>query len=36
MKTALLLGAMYDGKPVIPVDVVCRDFFPPHAGHVPA
>jgi len=27
MNTALLLMARYDGKPVIPVEDVCRDFF---------
>lgn len=27
MNTAFLLTAMYDGKAVIPVDLVCRDFF---------
>jgi hypothetical protein len=27
MKTAFMLMARYDGLPVIPVDVVCRDFF---------
>lgn len=27
MKTAFMLLARYDGLPVIPVDVVCRDFF---------
>jgi hypothetical protein len=28
MNTAFLLMAQYDGKAVIPADVVCRDFFP--------
>lgn len=27
MNTAFLLMAKYDGQPVIPLDVVCRDFF---------
>ncbi|WRQ05462.1 hypothetical protein [Ralstonia phage AhaGv] len=27
MKTAFLLMAQYDGKAVIPLDDVCRDFF---------
>jgi hypothetical protein len=27
MKTTLLLMAQYDSKPVISVEVVCRDFF---------
>lgn len=27
MKTAFMLLARYDGLPVIPIDVVCRDFF---------
>jgi hypothetical protein len=27
MKTAFMLLARYDGLPVIPVDVVCKDFF---------
>ena len=27
MNTAFLLMAQYGGKPVIPVDDVCRDFF---------
>ena len=27
MKTAFLLMAQYDGKAVIPVDDVCRDYF---------
>ncbi|AEY69541.1 excisionase [Burkholderia phage vB_BceS_AH2] len=25
--TAFLLMARYEGQPIIPVDVVCRDFF---------
>lgn len=28
MNTAFLLMAQYDGKAVIPVDVVARDYFP--------
>lgn len=28
MNTAFLLMAQYDGKAVIPVDVVTRDYFP--------
>ncbi len=27
MKTSLLLMAQYDSKAVIPIDVVCRDYF---------
>lgn len=27
MNTAFMLLARYDGKPVIPVEDVCRDFF---------
>lgn len=27
MNTAFLLMAQYDGKAVIPVEVVCRDYF---------
>lgn len=27
MKTAFILMAQYDGKAVIPLDVVCRDYF---------
>lgn len=27
MKTSLLLMAQYDSQAVIPVDVVCRDYF---------
>ena len=27
MKTSLLLMAQYDARAVIPVDVVCRDYF---------
>jgi hypothetical protein len=27
MNTAFLLMAQYDGKAVIPIEVVCRDFF---------
>ncbi len=27
MNTALLLMAQYDGRAIIPVDVVCRDYF---------
>ena len=27
MNTAFLLMAQYGGKPVIPVDDICRDFF---------
>jgi len=27
MNTAFMLLARYEGQPVIPVDVVCRDFF---------
>lgn len=29
MKTAFILMAQYDGKAVIPIDVVCRDYFAP-------
>lgn len=29
MKTAFLLMAFYDGRPVIPVAEVCADFFAP-------
>ena len=28
MNTEFLLMAQYDGRAVIPVDVVCRDYFP--------
>lgn len=28
MKTLFLLLAQFDGKAVIPVDAVCREFFP--------
>jgi hypothetical protein len=28
MNTVFLLMAMYDSKPVIPANDVCRDFFP--------
>jgi hypothetical protein len=28
MNTAFLLMARYNGLPVIPVDVVCKDYFP--------
>lgn len=28
MNTAFLLMARYNAQPIIPVDVVCRDFFP--------
>lgn len=28
MNTAFLLMAQYEGKAIIPADVVCRDFFP--------
>jgi hypothetical protein len=28
MKTEFMLLAQYDGKVVIPIDTVCRDFFP--------
>lgn len=28
MNTAFLLMAQYDGRAVIPVDDVCRDYFP--------
>lgn len=28
MNTAFLLMALYGGKPIIPADEVCRDFFP--------
>lgn len=28
MNTAFLLMAQYDGKAIIPAEVVCRDFFP--------
>lgn len=27
MNTAFLLMAQYDGKVIIPIDVVCRDYF---------
>ncbi|MFG1370747.1 pyocin activator PrtN family protein [Xanthobacter oligotrophicus] len=27
MKTAFLLMAQYDGRAIIPVDLVCRDYF---------
>ena len=27
MNTAMMLFARYDGRPVIPVEDVCRDFF---------
>ena len=27
MNTAFLLMARYDGLPIIPVDVVCKDYF---------
>ncbi|AOJ62438.1 Pyocin activator protein PrtN [Burkholderia ubonensis] len=27
MKTAFLLLAQYDGQAVVPVDLVCRDYF---------
>lgn len=27
MNTAFMLLAKYDGLPIIPLDVVCRDFF---------
>ncbi|ETD87245.1 pyocin activator PrtN family protein [Rhodobacter capsulatus] len=27
MKTAWMLMARYDGLPVLPLDIVCRDFF---------
>jgi hypothetical protein len=29
MNTAWLLIARYDGLPIIPVDLVCKDFFAP-------
>lgn len=29
MKTAFMLLAQYDGKAIIPVDSVCRDYFAP-------
>lgn len=29
MNTTFLLMAKYDAVPVIPIDVVCRDFFAP-------
>lgn len=29
MKTAFILMAQYDGKAVIPIDIVCRDYFAP-------
>lgn len=29
MKTAFILMAQYDGKAVIPIDDVCRDYFAP-------
>lgn len=29
MKTLFLLMAQYDGRAVVPADVVCRDFFAP-------
>jgi hypothetical protein len=28
MQTALLLMAQYDARAVIPIDLVCRDYFP--------
>jgi hypothetical protein len=28
MNTAFLLMAQYNGKAVIPIDAVCRDYFP--------
>lgn len=27
MKTLLLLAARYDGKPIIPLSTVCKDYF---------
>jgi hypothetical protein len=29
MKTAFILMAQYDGKAVVPVETVCRDYFAP-------
>jgi hypothetical protein len=29
MKTVFLLMAQYDGTAVVPIDVVCRDYFAP-------
>lgn len=29
MKTVFLLMAQYDGKAVVPIDEVCRDYFAP-------
>jgi hypothetical protein len=29
MKTAFILLAQYDGRAVIPLDLVCRDYFAP-------
>lgn len=29
MKTAFLLLAQYDGQAVVPINVVCRDYFAP-------
>jgi len=28
MNTAFLLMAQYDGRAIIPADIVCRDYFP--------
>ncbi len=28
MDTTLMLMARYDGRPILPVDVICKDFFP--------
>ncbi len=28
MKTAFLLMAQYDGLAIIPIEIVCRDYFP--------
>ncbi|MBU9388981.1 pyocin activator PrtN family protein [Burkholderia multivorans] len=29
MKTAFLLLVQYDGQAIVPIDVVCRDYFAP-------
>ncbi|SKC78572.1 Pyocin activator protein PrtN [Burkholderia sp. CF099] len=29
MKTVFLLMAQYDGKAVVPIDIVCNDYFAP-------
>jgi hypothetical protein len=28
MNTAFMLMAQYNGKPIVPIEDVCRDFFP--------